>query len=294
MDDPAVPASVFSIDGQLHPEFSAQIPVNDLAVVRGYGVFDFMRTYHGQLFMMDAHLARLRRSAAHIELSLHWTHAGLRRIIMETLTARTGGRQDVESNLRIVVTGGVSADFMVPDSPSRLIVMATPHVDPPERVYIQGVKVITVTDIQRQFPDAKTLNYIGAVRAIKRARAAGAIEALYVDAARHVLEGTTSNLFAIINGALVTAEVGVLHGITRQVVLTLAADQMPVQVRALTLDELIQADEVFLTSSNKRVVPIVQVDSQPIADGQPGPHTRALMAAFDAFAQEYAQRQSVE
>jgi branched-chain amino acid aminotransferase len=269
--------STHYIDGAFVEDAQASLPATDLAVLRGYGVFDYLRTYQGKPFYLDAHLARLQRSAAMIGLPLPHTMEGISSIVMETLARNT----HAESSIRIVVTGGASDDNITPNGQPRLLVFVTPFVAPPAAWYSDGVKVIT-EPTERYLPEAKTLNYIPAIVALQKARAHNAIDALYVDGRGHVLEGTTTNLFAIYGETLVTPGTGILPGITRQVVIDIASDIYDVQVRDLAVDELLRADEVFITSSNKEICPVRQVDSTVI--GAPGQHTRRLMAHFKTLA----------
>jgi branched-chain amino acid aminotransferase len=149
----------------------------------------------------------------------------------------------------------------------------------PESWYTEGVKVITFLS-ERSIPGAKSIDYVAATIALKQARNQGAIEAIYVDRKGHALEGTTSNIFAIINGTLVTPGSGILNGITRQAVLDLAARTIAVDIRDLNLDELTSADEVFITGTNKMIVPVIKVDDSTIGSGFPGQTTRGLIQAL--------------
>lgn len=267
---------VFYIDGRYVDREDALIPITDLAVLRGYGVFDFLRTYNGQPFHLEAHVDRLFRSAEAIDLILPWTRAEVADIILETLA-----RNDhAESNVRIVVTGGDAVDFLNPEDRPRLAVLVTPARPPADHYYTDGAKIITVRDM-RYLPRSKSLNYIPAIRALKRARAVGAVEAIYVDPDSHALEGTTTNLFAFYEDTLVTPpEDGILPGITRGVVLELMAGIHQIEERPLNLDMLYSADEVFITASNKQIMPVVQVDDVVIGAGIPGEQTRRVMALF--------------
>lgn len=270
--------NTYYIDGQFVTSDDASLPVNDLAILRGYGVFDFMRTYGGKPFHLEQHLDRLRRSAELIDLDFPWTQEEVKAIVLETLARNA----HPESNVRIVVTGGGSEDFIMPMGQPRLIVMVTPARKLPETWYTDGAKAI-IEPTERYLPGAKSLNYIPAIRALRRAHAAGAIEALYMDRDNRVLEGTTTNLFAFFGDRLVTPGDGILPGITRAAVLELAAQEYPIEVRDLLLNEVLKADELFITASNKQVVPIVQVDEQRIADGRPGARTRRVMQLFAAY-----------
>ncbi|MAS34848.1 MAG: branched-chain amino acid aminotransferase [Anaerolineaceae bacterium] len=268
-------SSIFYIDGEYVPSTDASIPADDLAVLRGYGVFDFMRTYNGKPFHLDAHLKRLENSARLIELDLPNSLDDIRRITLETI-ARNGYP---ESNVRIVVTGGTSPDNITPNGGARLLVMVTPHKPLPEAWYRDGVKIIT-NRTERYLPEAKTINYIPAIVALKKARKQNAVDAIYVDKTDSVLEGTTTNLFAFLGDRLITPGKAVLLGITRQAVLELASDRFAVEVSDLKLDDLMRADEVFITASNKEICPVRQVDDQIIGQGVPGPKTRFLMERF--------------
>jgi branched-chain amino acid aminotransferase len=266
---------IYYIDGSFVPSDQAVIPVDDLAVLRGFGVFDLVRTYRGKPFFLKEHIERLLHSATEIGLHVPWSTGALIEIVRETL-ARNNHR---ESNIRIVVTGGSSPDFATPQNKPRLLVLVSPLPELPAAWYTDGVKIITrVTD--RFKPGVKSINYIPATVALKEARQKGAIEALYLDRQDFVLEGTTSNIFAFKGNTLVTPGRDILSGITRQVVLAVAAEYFKVQIRDISRQELLEADEVFITGTNKGVVPVIQVDDTLIGNGMPGPLTRQLTEAL--------------
>jgi len=276
--------SIYYIDGEFVDEHDAHIPATDLAVMRGYGVFDFLRTYKGVPFELEAHINRLRNSAALIELDVPWDNAEITTIINQTI-ARNRYDDGREMNVRVIVTGGPSANGLMPLGDSRLLVMVTPANPIPPTNYSDGVKIIT-EKIERYIPEAKTLNYIPAIKAMKRAGREGAVEAIYVDRDGFALEGTTTNLFAFYGDTLVTPAVGILSGITRNVVLKLARDLFPIEERALSLSELLKADEVFISASNKQIMPVITVDDSQISDGKVGARTRRIMDAFGALTGE--------
>lgn len=263
--------SIYYIDGAFVPANQAVIPVDDLAVLRGFGVFDLVRTYGGKPFFLKEHIERLRNSAAEIGLHMPWTTRELIEIVSDTL-AKNSYR---ESNIRIVVTGGSSPDFATPQDNPRLLVLVSPLPEFPASWYSDGVKIITLVT-ERFKPGAKSINYIPATIALEKARRKNAIEALYLDRQDYVLEGTTSNIFAFIGQALVTPGRDILSGITRQVILDVAAEHFEVQIRDISRQELLKADEVFITGTSKGVVPVIQVDDTVIGRGAPGPLTRRL------------------
>ncbi|TKB25607.1 branched-chain amino acid aminotransferase [Desulfopila sp. IMCC35006] len=267
---------IYYVHGEFVAEDQAHISVNDLSVIRGFGVFDFLRTYNGVPFHLDDHLKRLERSARLIGLKLPHSRAEIKGIVEATL-ARNDHQ---ESNIRIVVTGGLSSDGITPGDSPRLLVMVTEVKKMPAQWYTSGAKVIT-SHVDRFMPGAKSINYIPAILCQNEARNQQAIEAIYVDRNGFLLEGTTSNFFAFIGDALITPPCDrVLPGITRQVVLTLAEKEFPIVERQLHKDEIRLLDEVFLASSVREVVPIVHVDSIQVGDGRPGSRTQRIMQLF--------------
>ncbi len=274
--------NIYYIDGDYVEAQAARLPVDDLSVLRGFGVFDFLRTYGGRPFHLEDHLARLKRSAELIGLEVGRPLAEIAAIVNETL--RRNGH--AEANIRIVLTGGSSPDCFLPAGRPRLLIMVTPLVPPPATWYRDGVGIIT-TPYSRYLPGAKSINYIPAIHAMQGARRQGAVEVLYVKPDGRVTECTTSNLFAVVGGRLLTPETDLLPGITRQVLLALDLP-LPAQITDLSLEALHTAEEVFLTASNKEVVPVVGIDQRPVADGRPGKRTREVMNRFRDYTTRYA------
>jgi branched-chain amino acid aminotransferase len=269
--------NIYYVDGDFVPADRAHIPVDDLALVRGIGVFDLLRTYHGKPYFLEEHVNRLLASAACIDLALPWSHDEICRVALETLS-----RNNLEeANIRIIITGGSSADFMTPAGKPRLLVLVTPLPKLPEQWYRRGIKVIT-RELKRINPGAKSINYLPAAMALRQAQAQGAVEVLYLDEDDNVLEGTTSNVFAFFQGRLVTPERGILSGITRKVVLEIAAGHFSIDCRDLPRRELLGAQEVFITGTNKGLVPVVDVDGTRIGNGRPGTETSRITALLEA------------
>ena len=264
--------SIYYIDGSFVSSDRAVIPVDDLAVLRGFGVFDLVRTYGGRPFFLKEHIERLRHSANEIGLHFPWSTKALLDIVLETLRRNS----HKESSIRMVVTGGSSPDFMTPQNKPRLLVLISPVPILPEAWYSEGVKIITRMT-ERFKPGVKSINYIPATVALEEARKRGAVEALYLDRQDFVLEGTASNVFAFSGEKLITPGRDILSGITRQVVLNVAKEQFTVQIRDISRQELLSADEVFITGTSKGMVPVIQVDETTIGNGKPGPLTRQLL-----------------
>ena len=268
----------YYVDGQFVAATEAVIPVDDLAIMRGFGVFDLLRTLNGQPLFLKEHIRRLEDSARRIGMQLPWSRRELIDIVLDTLHRNSFQ----ESNIRIVVTGGSSPDFITPQGKPRLLVLVTRAPVLPEEWYTNGVKIITFIS-ERSIPGAKSIDYVAATIALKQAQKQGTIEAVYVDRKGHVLEGTTSNIFALIDGKLITPGTGILSGITRKAVLNLAVKKLSVDIRDLERDELSSADEVFITSTAGGVIPVTKIDGRKVATGVPGPVTQNLQEGYWAL-----------
>lgn len=263
------------IGGQwVHPD-EATISINDMAVLRGYSVFESLRTYNFRPFHLDEHLERLYRSAIMIDMEIPWSSKQIADIVREIITRNTYQN----ASIRLLVTGGESEDGILPSGNPLLVVMITPLGERDMERFARGSKLIT-TKLQRISPEAKTANYIAAVRALKEASRRNAADALFVNEREHVLEATRSNFFIFRGDTLVTPRRGILIGITRNIVLELAQSHYVVEERPILLEELALADEAFITSSAKEITPVVQIDDLIIGDGKPGPRTYQLEQRF--------------
>ena len=265
-------------DGEwVHPN-EATISIHDIAVLRGYSAFEALRTYDRRPFHLDEHLERLYRSAALIDLELPYTREEIAGVVREII-ARNAYRH---ASVRLLVTGGQSEDGMTATGRPKLIVMISSLGERDMQRFAQGYFLIT-TRLQREAPEAKTSNYTAAIRALKEAARRGADDALFVNEQDHVQEATRSNFFIFRGDTLITPREEILLGITRNVVLDLARGRFPTEERPIQLAELALADEAFVTSSSKEIVPVVRVDEQVIGNGTPGPRTTELEQRFIAM-----------
>lgn len=277
----------YYIDGEFLPADKAFVSVDDLVVLRGFGVFDFLRTYNRRPFHLEEHVERLRNSAELINLPMRWSNNEICDIVLQTIDKNP---HHEECNIRIVITGGISPDSMTPQENQKLLVMVTPKNDYPSSWYREGVKIVTCSD-GRDMPGAKSTNYLNAIVALQKAREQNAVEAIYVDKSDRVLEGTTTNLFLFEGDRLVTPDTGILPGITRKVVLHSLKNEFEIETREVKREELVQADEIFITSSNKEVVPVVRVDEMAVGNGKVGERTRRAMELFKTYTTDYGTRQ---
>ncbi len=248
----------------------------DLAVLRGFGVFDFMTATDGVIFHLNSHLRRYEASARAMGLELELTSYELGEIIREGVERN---RDHADLFIRLILTGGISDDFITPGVPT-FMVLFHPAQRPKPELYRQGAKVISY-NYQRSMAEVKSLSYGTAVMALREARAVGAAEAIYIDSiSSQVYEGTGSNVFGVSHGVLITPCEGILLGVMREIVLELANELgIGVVVRPIGYDELISADEVFITSSVKRILPVREIDDNVISSAV-GPVTARLMKAL--------------
>ena len=272
--------SYVNINGELVKYQDAKIHINDLGLRRGYGSFEFFRVLRGIPVFIEDHLARFENSSRAIDLEVPYSLEQLEGFIHELIRVN---RLET-AGIQLILTGGYSEDIFTPAQPNLIIAPIGLRSYPAEQ-FEKGVKLILHQHV-REIPEAKTIAYLTAVKLGKRMRAHGAAEVVYHDGT-HVSEAARSSLGLIKNGVLVTAREGVLPGITRIHALDLAQKMMPIEERAFTLDELLGADEVFITSSTRGVMPVTQIENQPVGSGQVGPHLKALMKAFNEHLEAY-------
>ena len=273
---------IFYVNGKFVSEDQASLPANDLGIVRGYGVFDVLRTYQRIPFKLIEHVERLKSSAASLQIDTPWSVEELEALANDTLKRNYEAMPELgDVTIRFVVTGGPSDNCFTPHQTPSLMIMIAPVASKDALLYETGARVISVS-LDRFMPTVKSLNYIGAILAMKEATQSGAVEAIYQTADGLVTEGTRTSFFVVRNNQLLTAQSAVLNGITRNIVMELAATLMPVLQQDVRYDELSSVDEAILVGTTKEVLPIVQVDDIVIGDGRPGPVTRQLMALFDA------------
>jgi branched-chain amino acid aminotransferase len=274
------------MDGEWMDSADARISVFDHGLLYGDGVFEGIRFYGGEPFLLDAHVARLEASARAICLTLPHGHAGFCEIVREAV-ARSGM---ADGYIRLVVTRGRGALGVSPhtcDAPTVILLVAPLALYPPE-AYAHGITLVT-SSLRRSAADAlpaqaKTLNYLTSVLASIEARRQGADEAILLNGDGHVAECTADNLFVVSRGRVATPATshGALEGITRGLVQELLGELgIPCDERAVTPVDVWTADELFLTGTGAEVVAVRIVDGRPLPAERPV--TDAVAAAFRAY-----------
>lgn len=275
------------LNGRLVDEADAAVSVRDRGFLLGDGLFETMRAYGGRVFAQHEHLERLRRGAARIGLALP---DGLADAVSETLDA--SGLADAA--VRLTVTRGCAeADgggLVTAASSAATTAIIVRCYEPLTEWYDRGLRAGLAAgrlDENRATAGLKHLGYLEAILAMRTARSSGWDDAVFLDTAGHVAEATASNVFIVVDEALMTPPVtcGILPGITRAAVVPLAARRgWTVREEPLAPGALAEATEAFLTSSLREIVPLVAVDGVPVGAGRPGPVTRRLLADYRELA----------
>ena len=284
-------SATVNVNGRITGDRDAVISVFDHGFLYGEGIYETMRTYHGRVFLYDRHMRRLRRSARMINLPLPFTDDQLAAQIRDTLAIAT---IEDEAYIRVLVTRGIgdlTYDLKATPDPS-IVIIVKPQIDPTPDVYENGVRVVIV-DVVRNHPESvnpmiKSNNLMNSALAMQEALRSGAFEGVMRNYRGELTECTTSNLFIVKDGVALTPplEAGLLPGITREFLFDVGK-QIGVDVREQTLrdDDLIGADEAFLTSTTREAVPIVTVNDRTIGTGKPGLVTGRLLSAFRSQAE---------
>lgn len=265
------------LDGKWIESNDLKISAFDLSVLRGYGIFDFLRTYNHKPFRLKEHIDRLYNSARILGLPMPWKKEEIEKVVAVGLKKNSPLFKDF--NIRIVVTGGVGSDSTTPGHPS-LIVIFSGAIDYPDAYYEKGAKVIT-HQYMRNLPDAKTLNYLIGIQVLQKAKKEGAVEVIYVYNNGKIYEGTTSNFFAVKDEVLLTPKSDILVGVTRRVIFELTKKlKIPIKEKNLYYKDIKSFNETFITASNKEVMPVVKIDDEKVGDGRVGPITKLLIAEY--------------
>lgn len=268
------------LNNQFIENDEARLHVSDLSIQRGYGIFDFFRTVNDIPLFMNDHLDRFYASAETMHLSMRKNKEELSTIIHELIhkSALT------EAGIRLMLTGGYSDDSYHPAEPN-LLITCNPVKTSSQADFEKGFSIIT-HEYQRDLPLVKSINYLMAVWLQPLMKEKKADDLLYFKN-NIITELPRSNVFIVIENKLVTPAHNILKGITRKNILSIAAEIMPVEERDITVEELINAPEVFLTATTKRIIPIVKIDERIVGNGKPGTITSTLYQKFMELEKSY-------
>lgn len=240
------------------------------------GAYTTFRTYEGtKALCLDEHFRRLENTARLADSPVQFNQEAIRQALRRILAQPS---PTLDRRFRLTLD--------LEDCPGVVYIASEPLSSLPESAYQRGVWVIT-SDLQRQLPQAKLTRFIARAAPVRRSLPAGVHEAIMVAPDGRLLEGLSSNFFAVKNGELWTAQEGVLAGVTRSLVLE-CAQRLGIITRgeAARLADLPTLEEAFITSSSRGVLPVRRIDQYEIGNGQPGNFTRKLMRAYQDCIEE--------
>ncbi len=266
----------FFLNGEILPAAKATLRITDLALLRGFGIFDFMRTHRKKPFLIERYLDRFFKSARLIDLEVPFQREYIQDLIGKLLDEN----QIYEAGIRMVLTGGYSENGYTPSNPNFFILIEKINF-PPDEYYEHGVKLYFYHH-QRELSQIKSINYISPIALRSKIQSSQAYDVLYYFNDQ-VLEVSRSNFFIVRDGKIITPDTNILLGITRASVIEQAKKHYKVEERVITAAELWQADEAFMTGTTKKVLPVNQVGEKIIGNGTPGPITRHLMELYKDF-----------
>jgi D-alanine transaminase len=278
------------LNGKFLPPDQARVSVFDRGFIFGDGVYEVIPVFGGRLFRLPHHLSRLDASLGAIRLCNPHTQQEWNDIFTRLLAAGSG-----DQSIYLQITRGVAPrdHAFPPNITPTVFAYAQPlKYSPPEQL-AQGVTAVTAADIRWQRCDIKAIALLANALLRQEAIDQGAVEAILVRDGL-VTEGAASNIFVVKNGRLVTPPKGpfILPGITRDLVVEIArakgipCDELPVKIETLT-----SADEVWLTSSTKEILPITRIDGRPVGNGKPGPMHAKMFALYKEYKQAFIQGQ---
>jgi branched-chain amino acid aminotransferase len=252
-----------SLNGQLIPQLTLQGDEPEFNYA--YGVFETIRTYNGKPFELLGHLQRLRRSAESISLTIPQSNEQLTKWVQ----AHCASQQ--EQRIKLIA------------APDKIYIISKPlEIDP--KIYKRGVSVGLYT-LKRSEPSVKSLARIHEYLAWQQAKSRDQHDAILINERKEVYECAQANFYYVKDDVIYTARHGILSGITRNVVLQLANQRYTVQQKRIYLDEVLRADECFLTQTSSGVVPVVKIEERPVGNGKPGMVTKDLMELFSDYVQ---------
>lgn len=267
-------------NGRIQRKNDIKVGITDLVTLRGYGAFDYMRTYYGIPFRMNDYLNRFENSAKGMMLNLPVKR---KEIISRIHFLLRKNQASVKNNfgIRILLTGGYSLDSYLPAIKPNLFILIEDLPGYPGWWSEKGIKLM-LHEHHREMARIKTTNYLTAIRLADQRRKHKAQDTLYCSDGK-ILETTRNNFFLFHGNTLVTPLEDVLYGITRKAVVELSLKKFKVEIRDVLKEELTWCTESFITGTTRGITPVVHIDTKKIGNGKPGKNTKALVKMFNEF-----------
>ncbi len=273
------------LNGKFVPESQARVSILDRGFCYGDALFETLRVYSGKIFQLDRHLDRLESGARSIFMELPEPRARIEEILYETFNRNQGA----DAIIRLTVTRGegILGKLWPADTTPTLAVHVRPYSAPPDEWYQNGVPVSLIPNSATRLggipEQIKSANYLSQILARKQAVEQGSVDGIMINDQGEVCDGTISNIFIVKKGELSTPAVNgfVLAGVTRRVVLNLAGKTgNACKEESISAEDVLQADELFLTNTGWEILPVTRVDGKTVGSGKPGPRTQTLRGEF--------------
>ncbi|OUS00224.1 hypothetical protein A9Q84_02135 [Halobacteriovorax marinus] len=277
--------TLININGTITTKEKASVSVFDRGFLYGDSIYEVTQTFNRSIFMLEEHLDRLWYSAGKMDMPIDFTREEIITEITRVLT-----QLDKENvYIRLILTRGEGEIGLDPNlaTKNNLVIIAIEKEENPTWWYESGVSMIVAhihrNPIDALDPNIKSGNYLNNVMAMSEAKKLGAFDAIMLNVDEQVTEATTSNIWIVKDGCIITPPIkaGLLGGITRRSLIKIAKkNELLIREENFNVDELKSADECFLTSTTKLIVPITTIDNSPIGDGKPGPMTSLLLKLY--------------
>ena len=269
------------VNGEILLQGEAKILVTDLAIQRGYGIFDFLKTVNGKVIFIEDYFDRFYNSAKEMHLDIQIKRSQLR----EEINALLAKNNLPNSSLKLILTGGYSEDGYQVATPNLIMVQA-PY-EYAESSFYNGLSLLS-HNYQRQLPTVKTIDYLQAIHLQPLLNLKKADDLLYHSDGQ-VRECPRANIFIVKDNIVLTPETNILKGITRKKILSTQIDGLDIKVQDFDLDDFANADEAFISSSTKNILPVTSLNGKPIGDGKIGKITTQLNHELLALIKNYEQ-----
>ena len=265
-------------NGKILRKNEIKVGITDLVMLRGYGAFDYLRTYYGHPFRINDYLNRFESSVRGMNLKLPFPR---KKIISTINSLLTKNKASVKKDfgVRLLITGGYSLDSYLPAVKPNLFILIEDLPEYPKWWSEKGIKLMT-HDHHRELARVKTTNYLTAIRLADERRKQKAQDTLYVSDGK-ILETTRNNFFLFHGDTLVTSQEDILRGITRKVIANITLKKFKLEIRDVLKEELTWCTESFITGTTRGITPVVQADEIKIGNGKPGRNTKELMKLFE-------------
>lgn len=278
--------NIVYLNNEFLPADQACVPVLDRGFIFGDGVYEVIPAYGGRLFRLDEHLQRLANSLAAVRIPNPLSNDGWTTMLNELVAQNSANDQSVYLQ---VTRGSAQRDHAMPEIVvPTVFAMSNPLLPVSQEIREQGVAAITLDDIRWQRCHIKAISLLPNILLRQEALDQGAAEAILIRDGV-ATEGAASNLFVVTDGTLTTPPTGpfLLPGITRDLILELAAaNDIPHREKDIHRNDLQSADEIWLTSSTKEILPVTQLDGKAVANGQPGPLYQRMLTLYQDFKQQ--------